>query len=69
MGRTALQYDFLQGEIMAPTVPPPQENTVWAVKPAEKAKYDAIFEVRQLTDNDNDVLCSAFSCLPYRAIF
>ena len=30
---------------MPPTVPPPQESTLWAVKPAEKTKYDNIFEV------------------------
>lgn len=31
--------------MMPPAVPPPQESTLWAVKPAEKAKYDNIFEV------------------------
>ena len=30
---------------MPPAVPPPQESTLWAVKAAEKAKYDNIFEV------------------------
>ena len=38
---------FFQGDILPPAVPPPQESTLWAVKPAEKAKYDNIFEVRQ----------------------
>ncbi|XP_078353454.1 epidermal growth factor receptor substrate 15-like 1 isoform X2 [Oculina patagonica] len=32
------------GDVILPAVPPPQESTVWAVKPAEKAKYDNIFE-------------------------
>ncbi|KAJ7386596.1 hypothetical protein OS493_008744 [Desmophyllum pertusum] len=32
------------GDILPPVVPPPQESTLWAVKPAEKAKYDNIFE-------------------------
>jgi len=38
---------IFQGDILPPAVPPPQENTLWAVKPAEKAKYDSIFEVHQ----------------------
>lgn len=33
--------------MILPAVPPPQESTLWAVKPAEKAKYDNIFEVSQ----------------------
>lgn len=32
------------GDVILPAVPPPQESTLWAVKPAEKAKYDNIFE-------------------------
>ncbi|XP_074612540.1 epidermal growth factor receptor substrate 15-like 1 [Acropora palmata] len=32
------------GDILTPVVPPPQESTLWAVKAAEKAKYDNIFE-------------------------
>lgn len=32
------------GDILPPAVPPPQESTLWAVKPAEKVKYDNIFE-------------------------
>ena len=36
-------------ELVPPAVPPPQESTLWAVKPAEKAKYDNIFEVSQLS--------------------
>ncbi|XP_073227453.1 epidermal growth factor receptor substrate 15-like 1 isoform X2 [Porites lutea] len=31
-------------ELLPPAVPPPQESTLWAVKAAEKAKYDNIFE-------------------------
>lgn len=38
---------FFQGDVILPAVPPPQESTLWAVKPAEKAKYDNIFEVSQ----------------------
>ena len=36
-------------ELLPPAVPPPQESTLWAVKAAEKAKYDNIFEVSQLS--------------------
>ena len=41
-------FQFFQ-ELVPPAVPPPQESTLWAVKPAEKAKYDNIFEVSQLS--------------------
>ena len=35
----------LQGDVPPPSVPPPLESSTWAVKPAEKIKYDGIFEV------------------------
>ena len=41
-------FQFFQ-ELVPPAVPPPQESTLWAVKAAEKAKYDNIFEVSQLS--------------------
>ena len=44
-------------ELLPPAVPPPQDSTLWAVKPAEKAKYDNIFEVSQLSWKLGSLLC------------
>jgi hypothetical protein len=39
-------FQFPQGDIPPPIVPPPMETTVWSVKAVEKTKYDGIFLVR-----------------------